>query len=586
MPPETPVRTVGDWLQRLGLPGVVLLAALLCDLAIVGMASFDDVGPVGSDLALLPGVLAMAACARWAPRRPAMAAFAGAGVLVGASVLIRASTATPYSAILSNVSFTETVAGFELVYFAVRGLHAGIAFIATSSLVVGGLIAVGTRTGYIDPGGADFFQSMFFGSLLLVAAVLTGLQNRKPRQRPKDRLLGELLRNQWPVIGVLALALFLELASASNAGLRAGPTVLCSLVAALVAITAARYPVQAGIALAAVMSVSGMATNVFLRSDNSYLMVGAVPSTQIAAALAVVVFLIRFADPRRVWPVIGLLSVVVALTALAAEGSRGTFSGASVRQLFVSAVLLLGIAVAFGMFLRSRDIQRTQAVQTAVNDAQTSERMALARELHDVVAHHVTGIVVQAQAAKMVAGQDPRIAAEAMDRIEKAGTEALTAMRRLVRSMRGDTSAGTTEFSEQATTDLAADLRRLVESANHGVPTEIDLDLPSGLPQEVARSTLRLVQESLTNVGKHATGATKAVVSVRVADGELHVRVSDDGNHAATRPDRAAALGSGGYGLVGMRERVELLHGRLSAGPGPDGGWLVEVWLPLEGGEE
>ncbi|WP_116043132.1 sensor histidine kinase [Amycolatopsis palatopharyngis] len=585
--PETPVRTAGEWLQRLGLPGVVLLAALLCDLAIIGMASFDSIGPAGSDLALLPGVLAMAACARWASRRPAMAAFAGAGVLVAASVLIRSSTATPYSAILSNVSFTETVAGFELVFFAVRGLHAGVAVVTSSSLVVGGLIAVGTRTGYIDPGGSDFFQSMLFGSLLLLAAVLSGLQGRNPKQRRSEGLLGELMRTQWPVIGVLTLALFLELASAAGPGLRAGPTVVCSMAAALIAVLAARYPVPAALALVAVMFTSGLFTNLFLRSGNSYLMVGAVPLTQITAGLAVVVFLIRFAENRRAWPLIGLLSAVVAMTAIAADGSWGTpFSGASLRQLFVSAALLLGIAVAFGLFLRSRDAQRTQAVQTAVSDAQTAERMALARELHDVVAHHVTGIVVQAQAAKMLAERDPRIAAEAMDRIETAGAEALTAMRRLVRSMRGDAPAGAGEFNEQATTDLRADLRKLVDSANHGVPTEVDLELPPGLPQEVARSTLRLVQESLTNVGKHATGATKATVSVRVTEGELHVRVRDDGNHDATRPDRAAALGSGGYGLIGMRERVELLHGRLSAGPGPDGGWLVEAWLPVEGGEE
>jgi signal transduction histidine kinase len=90
---------------------------------------------------------------------------------------------------------------------------------------------------------------------------------------------------------------------------------------------------------------------------------------------------------------------------------------------------------------------------------------------------------------------------------------------------------------------------------------------------------LRLVQESLTNVGKHAAGATSATVLAEVADGELHLRVSDDGKEQ----DRHPAGGSGGYGLIGMRERVELLHGRLFAGRGPEGGWRVEAWLPLEG---
>jgi signal transduction histidine kinase len=148
--------------------------------------------------------------------------------------------------------------------------------------------------------------------------------------------------------------------------------------------------------------------------------------------------------------------------------------------------------------------------------------------------------------------------------------------------MRGDAPAGSSEFSEQATTDLGADLRKLVESANHGVPTSMHLDLPPDLPHEVGRSALRLVQESLTNVGKHAAGATEAFVVAEVQGDQLHLRVTDNGRATAHRP----AGGSGGYGLVGMRERVALLKGRLSAGRGPDGGWRVEAWLPLAAGED
>jgi signal transduction histidine kinase len=237
---------------------------------------------------------------------------------------------------------------------------------------------------------------------------------------------------------------------------------------------------------------------------------------------------------------------------------------------------LLGISVAIGLFFRARDSERIRVVEAAVTEAQTSERMALARELHDVVAHHVTGIVVQAQAAKMMGDKNPTLAMEALGRIEEAGTEALVAMRRLVRSMRSSTDG-----TEQATTDLAADLRRLAETAHLGVPTELDLRIPPDVPQEVARSALRLVQESLTNVGKHAAAASRVCVLAEVAGGELHIRVSDDGRMRDPRP----VGGSGGYGLVGMRERVELLRGRLHAGP-VDGGWVVEAWLPLEGDAE
>src|SRR5690606_18376688 len=219
-------------------------------------------------------------------------------------------------------------------------------------------------------------------------------------------------------------------------------------------------------------------------------------------------------------------------------------------------------------------------VAAAVSDAQTAERMALARELHDVVAHHVTGIVVQAQAARMLAEQNPAVVVEALGQIEKAGTDAMKAMRRLVQSMRGDAPAGASEFSEQATSDLAADLRRLVDAGNHGVPTGLELDIPPDLPQEVSRSTLRAVQESLTNVGKHAENATKASVTVRAVDGELHIRVADDGT-GGTRQRAGRPTEDSGYGLVGMRERIDLLRGRLSAGPSAEGGWLVEAWIPL-----
>src|SRR5439155_25571878 len=121
--------------------------------------------------------------------------------------------------------------------------------------------------------------------------------------------------------------------------------------------------------------------------------------------------------------------------------------------------------------------------------------------------------------------------------------------------------------------------RRLAEAEHHGVPTEVELRLNAEIPQEVGRSALRLVQESLTNIGKHAAGASKVRVRAETVEGELHIRVTDDGNPRDGTPPG----GSSGYGLVGMRERVELLHGRLIAGPVQEG-WLVEAWLPLAEG--
>lgn len=368
-----------------------------------------------------------------------------------------------------------------------------------------------------------------FGALLLGTSVLVGAQGRAEQTvtappKPRDpSSFSTLARDQWPIIGILSFMLFFELAAGfEGGGLRTMPVILCSIVAAIAALYTKRYPVPASVGLAVVMALSAIATP-FLRLGTGYPIQAGVPITQVAAGLIAVIYLIRYAPRRSAWLSIGLLSAVVAdAVSINAEGwARSLRSPERLQPYVVVSVLLLGIAVAIGLFLKSRDSERKQVVKSAVTDAQTSERMALASELHDVVAHHVTGIVVQAQAAKMVGEQNPQIAMEALDSIENAGTEALAAMRRLVRSMRGDAPAGNTDYTEQATTDLAADLRNLVESSNHGVPTRLDLRIDRQLPQEVGRSALRLVHESLTNIGKHAIGAELATVVAEINNGKL-----------------------------------------------------------------
>nr|WP_246300470.1 histidine kinase [Actinopolyspora biskrensis] len=206
--------------------------------------------------------------------------------------------------------------------------------------------------------------------------------------------------------------------------------------------------------------------------------------------------------------------------------------------------------------------------------------MALARELHDVVAHHVTGIVVQAQAGFTVAERNPQAARESLERISASGTEALTAMRRLVGSMRDAESSASGGIGGHPSTDLRADLRELVErdgAAGTGVGTRLEVELATEVPQEVARSALRLVQEAVTNSEKHGRDVSVVDVTVRTVARELLVRVEDDGSPGGGSP----AGGSGGYGLVGMRERIELLGGTLAAGPAPRSGWQVEARLPL-----
>jgi signal transduction histidine kinase len=294
--------------------------------------------------------------------------------------------------------------------------------------------------------------------------------------------------------------------------------------------------------------------------------------TEFAASMALVAFVTRWA-PR--WPA-ALSTVALATANLIAIRLRGSGTQDRLADFGVWLGLLLVVSVATGLYFRSRDRERAQTISVAVTGAQQSERMALARELHDVVAHHVTGMVVQAQAARLVAARDPQIAVQALEKIEVSGVEALKAMRFLVGSMRGSKPVGTSNATEQATTDLGADLRTVVEQFG-GPPVTLDLRFPELVPQEVGRSVLRLVQESLTNVGKHALGAKNVQVQVTGGNEELYVKVSDDGTGRRTDP----VGGSGGYGLVGMRERVELLGGRFSAGPAAPVGWRVDAWLPL-----
>ncbi|MEU0512733.1 histidine kinase [Amycolatopsis sp. NPDC006125] len=562
-------RVTSAW-RWLGLEGVLLLAAFLCDLAVVLPASVDSLGPRGRDLLLLPGMVALGACALWARTRPAVAVFAGAATLFASTFLIRATDAAAYTTLLSNVSLSETVAGLELVFFCVRRVRWAESIVGTATLVLATLFATAYRNG---SGSRGLSETMLLGMVLLVAVVLAGLQFRRGQAPRKESAVRDLVREQWPLIGALSLPVFLELYQLLDSNIRALPALTCSLGAAATAVYATRRPLRAGLLLAGIIFATSAALWI---APRQYLLgYGALPFTEIVAGIIVVVLLVRSVEPKRAWGAIALMSAAVAFTTLTTVVSgRGRADMSDLRDLVIAAVLVLGIAVAAGLYFRARDSERRKVVEAAVADAQNSERMALARELHDLVAHHVTGIIVQAQAAKVIADQNPKVALEVIERIEAAGTEAMTAMRRLVGSMR----AGGEAVTDQATMDLDADLRRLVESGHHGVPTEADVRVPANLPQEVARSALRLVQESLTNIGKHAAGATRACVLAEVRDGELHIRVADDGHQVVTRP----AGGSGGYGLVGMRERVELLHGRLAAGPAPDGGWVVEAWLPVE----
>jgi signal transduction histidine kinase len=409
--------------------------------------------------------------------------------------------------------------------------------------------------------GSFVYSSLLFGFCVLLLSIGIGVYLRRVSQTRVMTETDALIRKQWPLAAALAVLLLLE---AGASGLTGLGSLVAAMLAGVCAFFAPRAPLRFALLGAAALAVLPQTLG-GIGSDLPLSFTG------LAASMAMIAYAVRYLELRL------------------AAGATAALVGANVLSLVLRGrldpdiLLFLGllfvVSMATGWYFRGRDRERTQSVRAAVTSAQQGERMALARELHDVVAHHVTGIVVQAQAALLVAEKSPDVAVPALEKIERSGTEALTAMRTLVGSLRDGTAAwtaGDSDATGQATTDLASDIRGLVENFI-GPPVALELELPAQLPHEVGRSVLRLVQESLTNVGKHAPAATDVRVRVASTEDELHIRVTDDG---AQRPANPAG-GSGGYGLVGMRERVELLGGRFEAGPSGYVGWSVEAWLPL-----
>jgi signal transduction histidine kinase len=246
--------------------------------------------------------------------------------------------------------------------------------------------------------------------------------------------------------------------------------------------------------------------------------------------------------------------------------------------------ITVSIALGVGLYLRALDARRSRSLAAARRD----ERLELARDLHDFVAHHVTGIVVQAQAARFAAqagaGQSPDELDTMFGGIETAGTEALTSMRRMVGLLRDaqhvNAPDGEALGDGGSTTRPVGDLAQLRELVAGFAHPPATLTLAPGLgalPPEVAASAHRVVQEALTNIRKHAADAETVRVTLGRVGGGVEVAVRDDGR------GRGRMLPSGGFGLTGLAERVGALGGRLHAGPRPEGGWEVVAVLP--GGE-
>ena len=234
----------------------------------------------------------------------------------------------------------------------------------------------------------------------------------------------------------------------------------------------------------------------------------------------------------------------------------------------VGGTAVLMSAFALGLSVRTEHGARDRRLE----QVKTEERVQLARELHDTVAHHVSAIAIRAQAGRALASTSPASSLEALEVIEVEASRTLAEMRSMVRVLRNQ------EPADYAPQPGVGDLKGLATASPAGPRVTVSLtgDL-TGLPAAVDVAVFRIAQEAVTNALRHARNAT--LVDVRVdADGRsVRVRVDDDGD-----PGPAEAVPVTGFGLTGMAERVSLLGGSCRAGSRPDRGWAVDASLPLE----
>lgn len=261
----------------------------------------------------------------------------------------------------------------------------------------------------------------------------------------------------------------------------------------------------------------------------------------------------------------------VALLALPVRTYAARGGSAGLVGLEAALVLLTAGAVGLGGYLRFRDSRRRLAVAAI----RRTERLAIAADLHDFVAHHVTAILLQTQMARVLAGTEPARLDPVLAEIEQAAAEALESMRHTVGILRSGTGPGhpVGDFTQ---------LGDLVDGFARRGPARITLvqdePVPPDVPPEVQATAYRVVQEALTNVSRHAADATEVEVVLRRAGDALVISVRDDGRGATASP--VAARG-GGFGLVGLTERADALGGTLRAGPRTGGGWETVAVVPL-----
>ena len=204
--------------------------------------------------------------------------------------------------------------------------------------------------------------------------------------------------------------------------------------------------------------------------------------------------------------------------------------------------------------------------QQEIEQVKLRERAELARELHDTVAHYVSAIAVQAQAGQVAAQQQPDAPIGALKNIEQAATQTLSELRAMVKTLRQDGFAATDPGK------TLVDVDSLLSPLDLSIRKEFAGNLEA-LPVTIQGALYRVIQESLTNIQRHAVGATNVTIKLTATNEQAELTITNNG--------RVHNVNSSGFGLIGMAERIQLLEGEFTAGPLTQGGWQVSARIPL-----
>lgn len=303
--------------------------------------------------------------------------------------------------------------------------------------------------------------------------------------------------------------------------------------------------------------------------------VSSLPDPPVPYAALVAIYTAAARAPQRRAILVAVVSAAEIALALILDRAKSDYQDAIFNYLIFATAWLLGFAKSAhaerlaALEERAAQLERSQLLESA--RAVSEERNRISRELHDIVAHHVSMMVIQAEAAPLLIDRDPKAATEAMDSISQTGRAALTEMRRMMVLMREGEAL---PLAPQPDLSVVRELIDGIRSSGLDVSFELSGDVRA-LPQGTELTAYRVLQEALTNVAKHARGA-RADVRLDYGPEALHIDVRNDSPEAADQIELP-----GGNGLAVMRERVALVGGDLTVGPDEQGDWRVSALLPV-----